>query len=254
MRSLFCWQSLARRTGCRFAGYQSTRLHRQSNYTFPMCGRFALKTPPARLATHFDLAEVEDFLPRYNIPPGTDIPVIRHSPEGKRVLHLLHWGLVPHWAKDSSIGNKLNNARGESVAEKPSFREAFKRRRCLIPADGFYEWKAEGKLKQPYYISLNSGDPMAMGGLWESWRTPDGKILRTCCIITTGSNAVMAPIHDRMPVIIAPDDWKAWLEGPVDEVVRMVQPYNPSEMLAWAVNRRVSKTADDDAGLIEPIT
>ena len=125
-----------------------------------MCGRFALKAPPAELITRFGLDECADFSPRYNIPPGTDIPVIRQSPEGKRVLHLLRWGLIPHWAKDPSIGAKLNNARGESVAEKPSFREAFKRRRCLIPADGFYEWKSEGKIKQPYYFSLKSSEPM----------------------------------------------------------------------------------------------
>lgn len=133
-----------------------------------MCGRFALKAPPAELVTRFDLAACADFGPRYNIPPGTDIPVIRQSPEGERVLHLLRWGLIPHWSKDTSIGAKLNNARGETVAQKPSFRDAFKRRRCLIPADGFYEWKPDGTYKQPYYISLKSGEPMAMAGLWES--------------------------------------------------------------------------------------
>lgn len=128
-----------------------------------MCGRFALRNSPAEIASHFGLDEYTDFGPRFNIPPGTDIPVIRQSPEGKRVLHLLRWGLVPHWAADPGIGAWLNNARGESVAEKPSFRDAFRRRRCLIPASGFYEWKAEGKLKQPYYISLESGTPMVVG-------------------------------------------------------------------------------------------
>ncbi len=165
-----------------------------------MCGRFALAAPKAELITLFGLDDCVDFPVRYNIPPGTEIPVIRQSPEGKRVLHLLRWGLVPHWAKEPSIGAKLNNARGESVAEKPSFRDAFKRRRCLIPADGFYEWKAEGKTKQPYYISLKSGKPMAMAGLWESWKAPDGNILRTVCVVTTAANTVMKAIHDRMPV------------------------------------------------------
>lgn len=158
---------------------------------------------------------------------------------------------MPHWAKDTGVGSKLNNARGESVAEKPSFREAFKRRRCLIPTDGFYEWKAEGKLKQPYYISLP--EPFAMAGLWESWKAPDGSILRTCCVITTGPNAVMEPIHDRMPVIIAPEDWGRWLSAPVDQVADLVRPYPEDGMLAWPVSRRVSKTVDDDAGLIETI-
>jgi putative SOS response-associated peptidase YedK len=216
-----------------------------------MCGRFVLKATPAELITRFGLDECVDLKPRYNIPPGTDIAAIRQSPEGKRVLHLLKWGLVPHWAKETSIGNKLNNARGESVADKPSFREAFKRRRCLIPADGFYEWKAEGKLKQPYCISLP--EPFAMAGLWESWKSPDGSNLRTCCVITTGPNAVMEPIHDRMPVIIAPADWGRWLSAPVDEVAELVKPYPADSMLAWPVSRRVSKTVDDDAGLIEAI-
>jgi putative SOS response-associated peptidase YedK len=217
-----------------------------------MCGRFALRNSPAEIASHFGLDECADFGPRYNIPPGTDIPVIRQSSEGKRVLHLLRWGLVPHWTTDPGIGAKLNNARGESVAEKPSFRDAFRRRRCLIPASGFYEWKAEGKLKQPYYISLESGTPMAMGGLWESWRTPDGGLLRTVCVITTGPNATMALIHDRMPVIVPPDSWQDWLAAPVEEIQSLVAPC-PAELLqAWPISRRVSKTAADDAGLIEP--
>lgn len=218
-----------------------------------MCGRYVLKQTPAKLKEYFSLDEVADFAPHYNIPPGTDIPVIRQSPEGKRVLHLLRWGLVPHWAKDPSIGNKLNNARGETVAEKPSFRDAFKRRRCIIPADGFYEWKTEGRVKQPYYVSLKSGEPLAMGGLWESWRGPDGEILRTACIITTGPNEVMTPIHDRMPVILRQEDWQAWLNAPEDEVQGMVRPYDAEPMQAWPVSRRVSKTVDDNADLIEPI-
>jgi putative SOS response-associated peptidase YedK len=218
-----------------------------------MCGRFVLKTPAAALTRIFGVDEGIDYPLRFNIPPGTDIPVIRHSPEGRRVLHLLRWGLVPHWAKDAGIGAKLNNARAEGVLEKPSFRDAFRRRRCLIPADGFYEWKREGKLKQPYYISLKSGQPLAMGGLWESWRTPDGDILRTCAVITTGPNAVMAPIHDRMPVIIGTDDWQAWLSAPAEAVMPMLQPPADSLIQAWPVSRRVSKTAEDDAGLIKPL-
>lgn len=218
-----------------------------------MCGRYVLKTPPAVLKEYFGLDAVTDYPARYNIPPGTDIPVIRQSPENTRVLHLLRWGLVPNWAKDPNIGAKLNNARGESVAEKPSFRGAFKRRRCLIPADGFYEWKTEGKLKQPYYIRLKSGEPMAMGGLWESWKSPDGEILRTCCIITTGPNAIMEPIHDRMPVILAREQWQAWLEAPVEDIQHLVSPFPADRIQAWPVDRRVSKTVDDDAGLIEPL-
>ncbi len=216
-----------------------------------MCGRFALKAPPAELITRFGLDECAAFKPRYNIPPGTDIAAIRQSPEGKRVLHLLRWGLVPHWARDISIGTRLNNARGETVAEKPSFRDAFKRRRCLIPASGFYEWKTEDRIKQPYYISLKSGEPMALAGLWESWKAPDGNILRTVCIVTTGANALMESIHERMPVIIGAEHWQDWLAEPVEKVGKLVAPYPAAGMQAWPVSRRVSKTVDDDAGLIE---
>lgn len=218
-----------------------------------MCGRFALKAPPAELVARFGLDECAEFSPRYNISPGTDIPVIRQSPEGKRVLRLLHWGLVPRWAKDPSIGARLNNARGESVADKPSFREAYKRRRCLVPASGFYEWKAEGKIKQPFYITLKSGQTMAMAGLWESWTAPDGSILRMVCIVTTVPNNVMVPTHDRMPLIINPEHWQDWLAAPVEKIEMLVAPYPDDKMQAWQVTRRVSKTGDDDAGLIDPV-
>lgn len=218
-----------------------------------MCGRFALKAPPSELVTRFGLDECADFGPRYNIPPGTDIPAIRQSPEGKRVLHLLRWGLVPHWAKDPAIGAKLNNARGESIAEKPSFRNAFKQRRCLIPASGFYEWKTEGKLKQPYYISLKSGEPMALAGLWESWQAPDGNILRSVCIVTTGANDLMAPIHERMPVMVAREHWQDWLAAPAEEAQALIAACSADLIQAWPVSRRVSGAKVDDAGLIEPM-
>lgn len=143
-----------------------------------VCGRYVLSIHPEILATHFRLGKFCDYPPRWNIPPGTDIPVIRQSPEGRRMLDLLRWGLVPHWAKNTSIGQRLINARAEIVAKKAAFREAF-RRRCLIPADGFCEWKTVGKSKQPDYASLSSGEPLAMGGLWECWRAPDGGVLRT---------------------------------------------------------------------------
>jgi putative SOS response-associated peptidase YedK len=157
-----------------------------------MCGRFALKAPKAELIDLFDLASCDDYPVRYNIAPGTDIPVIRRSPESQRVLHLLRWGLIPHWAKDPAIGARLVNARSEPVADKPAFRDAFRRRRCLVPADGFYEWKAVEKIKQPYYFSAASGTPLALAGLWESWKAPDGTIVRTVCLITTQANELMA--------------------------------------------------------------
>ena len=197
-----------------------------------MCGRFALEAPKAELVTHFQLEECEgdDFPARYNIPPGTDIAVIRQSPEGKRVLHRLRWGLIPHGSQGPSIGVKLNNARGESVHEKPSFKSAFSKRRCLIPASGFYEWKTEGKTKQPYYFSFKSGAPLALAGLWESWKAPDGSIVRTACIITTAANALMAPVHDRMPVIVGEADWPDWLGAPSDDVRSVIRPYDANDL------------------------
>jgi len=218
-----------------------------------MCGRFALKASPTELITFFKIAECIDFAPRFNIPPGTDIPVIRRSPEGQRVMHLLRWGLVPHWAKDPTIGNRLANARGESVAEKPAFREAFRKRRCLVPADGFYEWKTEGRTKQPYYFSRVSGEPLALAGLWESWRAPDGSILRTVGLITTAANALMEPIHERMPVILEPEDWAGWLEGPVEQASRLIVPYAGDDLQCWLVDRRMSRTTEEGEKLIERV-
>jgi putative SOS response-associated peptidase YedK len=219
-----------------------------------MCGRFALKAPRSELVARFRLDDCVDLEPRYNIPPGTGIAAIRLSPEGRRVLHLLRWGLVPNWAQDPAIGNRLNNARSETVAVKPAFRDAFRRRRCLIPADGFYEWQTQGKLKQPYFISLASGETMAMAGVWESWRAPSGEILRTCCVLTVAPNATMQPIHDRMPVIIAPEDWARWLSAAADSVMPLMRPFDVEPMQAWPVDRRVSKAGGDDAGLIAPLS
>jgi putative SOS response-associated peptidase YedK len=218
-----------------------------------MCGRYALKATPAELQAYFGLDDCADFSPRHNIPPGTDIPVVRRSPAGQRVLHLLRWGLVPHWAKDASIGAKLNNARSESVAAKPSFRDAFRRRRCLIPASGFYEWKTAGKAKQPYYISATDGSVLALGGLWESWRAPDGSLLRTACVVTTGPNDLMAAIHDRMPVLVPRARWQDWLAAPADAVADLVAPCPDGLLRAWPVARRVSRTAEDDPELTAPL-
>lgn len=218
-----------------------------------MCGRFALKMPDAVLLSHFRLAECAAVAPRFNIAPGTEIPVIRHSPEGKRVLHLLRWGLVPHGSSDAAIGVKLKNARAETLAVKPSFREAFRRRRCLIPADGFYEWRSEGRVRQPYYFSLKSGEPMALAGLWESWRAPDGRILRTVCLITTAANAEMSPVHDRMPMIVAPEHWDAWLTAPAADVVSLMRPCPNGALQLWPVDRRINASGADGSDLIQPL-
>lgn len=224
-------------------------------YTSPMCGRYALEAPRSQLSQRFGLDECAEFAVRYNIAPGTDIPVVRQSLNGQRVLHLLHWGLLPHWAKDPAIAARLINARGESVAEKPSFRDAFRQRRCLIPASGFYEWKSattgpQARLKQPCYISLKSGETMAIGGLWESWTSPAGKLIPSCCIITTAANEMMRPIHERMPLIVAARDWQDWLAAPADQVIGLIQPCPGDQLQAWTVNRRVGKAAEEGPDLI----
>ena len=176
-----------------------------------MCGRYALDTPPKKLVEHFELSGELDFSPSWNIAPSTNICTITADVTGDRHLHKMKWGLIPSWAKDATIGNKLTNARGETVAEKPSFRSAFKTRRCIIPASGFYEWKTIRGVKYPWYITFKSGEPMALAGLWETWHPNEGETVESCCIITTDANKLMEPIHDRMPVILDIEQWKTWL-------------------------------------------
>lgn len=216
-----------------------------------MCGRYALHGPTSRLREHFSVDDWPDFGDRYNIAPSLDCPVIRLSPRGERAVHLLRWGLVPHWAQDARMGAKLNNARAETVAEKPSFRAAYRRRRCLIPASGYYEWQAvAGARKQPWYIRLAADEPLAMGGLWESWQDPAGDLLRSFCVVTTAPNALMRPIHDRMPVIIARSDWETWLSPNVEDPSGLLAPFPADEMQAWKVSRRVSNAREEGADLI----
>ena len=217
-----------------------------------MCGRFALNESPKKLTEHFHLSGEMDFQPSWNIAPSTKIVSVTADQEGSRRLLEMRWGLIPSWAKDASIGNKLTNARGETVAEKPSFRSAFKARRCIIPASGFYEWKAESGIKQPWYISLKSGNPMAFAGIWEAWND-----VETCCIITTTPNSLMEKIHDRMPVILPSDKWTTWLspqEKQVDKLLPMICPHEPENMQAWSVSRELNKVGlRNDSGLIEPV-
>lgn len=176
-----------------------------------MCGRFALKDDPKKLAEVFQLTDVIEFALSWNIAPTTNTCTIVEDEEGGRHLRRMRWGLIPSWAKDAAISNKLFNARGETVAEKPSFRSAFKYHRCIIPASGFFEWETERGIKQPWYISLKSGVPMAFAGLWETWKPLEGEPIESCCIITTSANALMEPIHGRMPAILDQEQWETWL-------------------------------------------
>lgn len=217
-----------------------------------MCGRFALNENPKKFAEHFHLSGEVNLSPSWNIAPSTQIYTITTDKYQARHLHLMKWGLIPAWAKDASIGNKLSNARGETVAEKPSFRSAFKYHRCLIPASGFYEWKTEKSLKYPWYISLKSGAPMAFAGLWATW-----KGIETCCIITTSANSLMESIHDRMPVILSREHWDTWLspnEKQPEHLLPLMRPCEAEVMQAWPVSRELNRVGiRNDEGLIESI-
>jgi putative SOS response-associated peptidase YedK len=225
-----------------------------------MCGRFALITPGEEIAETFQLAETPALAPRYNIAPTQPVAAVRiapHSPhdQQRRELALLHWGLIPTWAKDPSIGARLINARSETAAEKPSFRSAFKYRRCLVPADGFYEWQKVDGQKQPYFIRLHEEGPLAIAGLWEHWQSPDGSEIESVTLLTTAANDMVRPLHDRMPVIIAPADYALWLDTAVqkpDQIQRLLRPY-PGAMLAYPVNPLVNNPRNDTAACLQPL-
>lgn len=221
-----------------------------------MCGRFAYKETPASLAEYFQTDNEVDFSPSYNIAPSSRIVTVTADAQDHRHLKLMKWGLIPSWAKEPSIGNKLANARGETVAEKPSFRTAFRTRRCIIPATGFFEWKTEGGKKYPWFISLKSGEPLAMAGIWEAWRSEAGEIIETCCIITTDGNELMQPIHDRMPVILVQDQWQQWLspkERQPEKLLPLLHPHSSDGMRAWPVTKELNRVGvRDDAGLLAP--
>lgn len=191
---------------------------------------------------------------RYNIPPGGAIPAIRGEGTG-RELAALRWGLVPSWAR--SPGDAPVNARAESLADKPSFREAFRRRRCLIPASGFYEWEARGRARRPWLFRRRDGAPFGLAGLWETWRGPDGGVLESCAVVTTAPNALMEPIHHRMPVALAAEQWEAWLDPHAAEPAALeplLRPWPAELMTAVAVSDRVNHVRHDDAACLEPAT
>jgi putative SOS response-associated peptidase YedK len=220
-----------------------------------MCGRFTLATPGQTIAEAFELAAAPELEPRYNIAPTQPVAVVRVG-EGRRELSLMHWGLIPSWAKEAGIGARMINARGETVAEKPAFRGPFRSRRCLVIADGFFEWKREGERKQPYYITMRDRRPFAFAGLWDRWAATGAPPVESCTIVTTAPNEVLAPIHDRMPVILPPASHAAWLDPAVRESERLqplLQPFDASAMLAYPVSPRVNNPRNDDRDLIAPL-
>ncbi|MDI6696404.1 MAG: SOS response-associated peptidase [Anaerolineales bacterium] len=222
-----------------------------------MCGRFTLIASPEQLRQVFNGVQIPDAVaPRYNIAPSQPVAVIPN--DGRNVLDFFSWGLIPGWAKDPSIGNRMINARAETLTEKPSFRTAFRRRRCLIPASGFFEWRQEAgrKVKTPMYIHLKSGKPFAFAGLWESWNAPDGSNILSCAIITTAPNDLMQTIHNRMPVILPEAAYDFWLtpgEQPIERLQALLQPYPADEMKAYPVSTLVNSPANDAAACIQPV-
>ncbi|MCW5636368.1 MAG: SOS response-associated peptidase [Rubrivivax sp.] len=239
----------------------------RANIAF-VCGRYVVAYDPETLVSGFSVLRVPVFPKRWNVAPQSDVPVIYETRQGERVVELMRWGLVPSWAPDPSLGHKLNNARAEGVFDKPAFKQAVRRRRCLLPASGFYEWQAlpgpganEGKpgkpVKQPWFISAASGEPLAMAGLFEAWRSaPGAPWLLTCCVLTCEANPLMAPIHERMPVLVARADWATWLsrrEQDPAAIAPLLAPPPAEGLLAWPVSRAVSRSASEGPELARPL-
>ena len=222
-----------------------------------MCGRFTQRSRLNLLLQQFavqdcDLAELN---PRYNIAPTQAIAAVRAKSQGQRQLTLFRWGLVPSWADDPKIGYRMINARADTIATKPSFRAAFKQRRCLIPADGFYEWKKEGKEKQPYLIEVGDSQLFAFAGLWESWGGGDRPAIESCTIITTEANSLMSELHDRMPVILSPSDYEAWLDPNNNDregLQKLLDPYPADQMQYRPVSKTVNNARHEGPECAEP--
>lgn len=216
-----------------------------------MCGRFAFYSPSEATAALFGVDGALEVEPRFNIAPTQFVAAIRDSEEQQRELVMLRWGLVPFWAKDPAIGNKMINARAETVAEKPSYRNAFKHRRCVVLADGFYEWHRQGNVKVPHFISLQSGEPFALAGLWETWKDKDsGESLQTTTLLTMAANDFMQPLHHRMPIIVQADGANEWLSAASEFLDSAAERTPPLQ--AWPVSRNVNNARNQGEELIEP--
>src|SRR5580700_2897205 len=222
-----------------------------------MCGRYRLSRRKQLIEEYFSTVSGEDdWNPRYNIAATQPVPVIRQNPkEPRRELSLVRWGLIPSWGKDMSGAAMMINARSETAAAKPAFRDPLTNRRCLIPADGFYEWQRRGKAKQPYCFEVNDGELFAFAGLWDRWKDPNGQWLKSCSILTTTPNAVTSSVHDRMPVILDPEDYDLWLDPQmfsVDVACDLLKPYDARLMRSYPVSTRVNHVANDDEACSTP--
>jgi len=219
-----------------------------------VCGRFVLKITSAEIAGHFELQEAPELSPLYNIAPIQSIPIIR-APAGTRECSMARWGLIPAWSKEPKTEYSTFNARAETVSTKPAFRAAFHQRRCIIPASGFYEWLRSGASKSPYYISLKDSQPFAFAGLWERWEK-EGQIVESCTIIVTGANDLMMPIHDRMPVILATEDYDRWLDPKIVDAARIqsfLKPCPSQWLQAYPVSPAVNNSRNEGEALIKPL-
>jgi len=222
-----------------------------------MCGRFTLFEADTILSREFGVSVIPPLVPRYNIAPSQPVAAVRATPAGSgREIAFLRWGLIPSWSKDPAVGSRLINARAETARDKPSFRNAFRRHRCLIPANGFYEWQRQERGKQPYFVRMRDERLFAFAGLWDRWESPDKGAIETCTILTTVSNAVLAPIHDRMPVILPPTEYARWLDPALrdaDSLAPLLVPFPPDKMLASQVSPRVNSPAVDDERCMAPL-
>lgn len=221
-----------------------------------VCGRFAVDIVPNVLSEVFGLADTPTVGPRYNVAPTQQAAVVREGADGRNRLDLLHWGLIPAWAKERNIAYKMINARSETLQEKPSFRQAYKYRRCVVPASGFYEWLHEGKAKLPHYIRIRDGLPMLFAGLWENWKSPEGELVESFTILTTGANKLLETIHERMPVILHPAECGRWLDRSVTNpsvLATLFQPYPGDLLEMWQVSPLVNTPKYDGPDLVTPI-
>ena len=218
-----------------------------------MCGRFALTLPVDGIRKLFGFSQIPNLPPRWNIAPTQAVLAVRQEPDGPAAFPA-RWGLIPGWSKDPSIGAKLINARSETVREKPSFRTAFQRRRCLIPADSFYEWKTVHGIKQPYRIRFDDDGLFAFAGLWERWQGGDGSDVETCSIVTTDANETLSPLHHRMPVILDQPAFSTWLTGPQNDAAALMHPYHgPRTLTYYPISRKLNDVRTDDATLWEEV-
>jgi putative SOS response-associated peptidase YedK len=221
-----------------------------------MCGRYAITSAPEAIRRLFGYEEQPNFPPRYNVTPTQPVPIVRLF-EGRRQFALVRWGFIPAWVKDPRSFSLLINARGETLNDKPAFRSALRYRRCLFPADGFYDWRREGERATPCYVRRKAGGPMAFAGLWENWMGPNGEEMETAAIVTTRANRLLAAIHPRMPVIVPPDAFDFWLDsGKVDAATAgaLIAPAPGDLLEAYEVSPAVNRTANDSPDLIEPVT